>query len=70
MVQGSITEKANSSEQLMEIFERGLAQRHVSSSQTTYESSRSHLVVSIIIESKSKFSGEIVRGKVNIHFIF
>lgn len=64
VVQGAIVHEAGSAEELMELFEKGSASRHVASTKMNAESSRSHLILSIIIESTNKTSGAVVRGKV------
>ena len=61
---GSVVQEASNAEELMEIFEKGSANRHVASTEMNAESSRSHLVLSIVIESTNLTSGAVVKGKV------
>lgn len=61
---GSVVQEANNAGELMEIFDKGSANRHVASTKMNAESSRSHLVLSIVIESTNLTSGAVVKGKV------
>ena len=64
VVTGAVIKEANNADELMQIFETGSASRHIASTKMNAESSRSHLVLSIIIESTNKTSGAVVKGKV------
>lgn len=64
VVIGSVVKEANSSEELMTLFEEGSSSRHVASTKMNAESSRSHLVLSIVIESTNLTSGAVTKGKV------
>ena len=55
---------AADTEQLMKIFDEGSKNRHVASTKMNAESSRSHLIISVIIETTNKVTGAVVRGKV------
>ena len=46
----------------MGIFEEGSQNRHVASTNMNAESSRSHLVIGIIIESINKTNGNVLKG--------
>lgn len=51
-------------EELKNIIYRGLEQRHTSETQMNEESSRSHLILSIIIESTNLQTQSVSKGKV------
>lgn len=51
-------------EELKSIIQRGSEQRHTSETQMNEESSRSHLILSIVIESTNLQTQSIARGKV------
>lgn len=51
VVAGVSMVNVTSADQLMQSLEDGQARRHVSSTQMNRESSRSHLIMSIVIES-------------------
>ena len=51
-------------EELENIIRRGSEQRHTSGTQMNEESSRSHLILSIVIESTNLQTQSIARGKV------
>lgn len=64
VVSGAVIRDASNAEELMQIFEHGSSSRHVASTKMNSESSRSHLILSIIIESTNLTSGAVVKGKV------
>lgn len=51
-------------EELTSIIQRGSEQRHISETQMNEESSRSHLILSIVIESTNLQTQSVARGKV------
>jgi hypothetical protein len=51
-------------EELKSVIQRGSEQRHTSGTQMNEESSRSHLIVSVIIESTNLQTQSVARGKV------
>lgn len=53
-------------EELKNIIQRGSDQRHTSGTQMNEESSRSHLILSIVIESTNLQTQSVARGKVFI----
>lgn len=69
VVGGAVVKEASSAEELMSLFEAGSASRHVASTKMNSESSRSHLVLSIIIESTNLTSGAVVKGKVRLKLV-
>lgn len=54
----------SSHEELKNIIHRGSEQRHTSGTQMNEESSRSHLILSVIIESTNLQTQSVARGKV------
>ena len=54
-------------EELKDIIHRGSEQRHTSGTQMNEESSRSHLILSVIIESTNLQTQSVARGKVKFH---
>lgn len=56
-------------DELKAIISRGSEQRHTAGTQMNDESSRSHLIVSIIIESTNLQTQSLARGKVHIIFV-
>lgn len=65
-VQGSVMMEAATKDELWSIFERGSENRHVASTKMNAESSRSHLILGIIIESTNLTSGAVVKGKISL----
>lgn len=51
-------------EELKSIIHRGSERRHISGTQMNEESSRSHLILSIVIESTNLQTQSVARGKV------
>jgi len=51
-------------EELRSIIHKGSEQRHVSGTQMNEESSRSHLILSVVIESTNLQTQSVARGKV------
>jgi hypothetical protein len=51
-------------EELNNIIQKGSERRHISGTQMNEESSRSHLILSIVIESTNLQSQSVARGKV------
>ncbi|XP_059435497.1 kinesin-like protein KIN-14E isoform X1 [Corylus avellana] len=52
-------------EELLSIIQSGFEQRHTSGTQMNEESSRSHLILSIVIESTNLQTRSVVRGKLS-----
>ena len=51
-------------EELRSVIQKGSDQRHISETQMNEESSRSHLILSIVIESTNLQTQSLARGKV------
>ncbi|GAB4848357.1 Kinesin-like protein KIN-14E [Ancistrocladus abbreviatus] len=64
-VENVTTEHISTYEELRSIIQRGSEQRHVSGTQMNEESSRSHLILSIIIESINFQTQSFARGKLS-----
>ncbi|XP_074649983.1 uncharacterized protein LOC141905115 [Tubulanus polymorphus] len=65
-VQGAEVKIAANAKELNFIFEEGSKNRHVASTKMNAESSRSHLIIGIIIESTNKSTGAVLRGKLSL----
>ncbi|KAK3759215.1 hypothetical protein RRG08_054936 [Elysia crispata] len=65
-VQGSIIKPASSAKELGGLFDDGSNNRHVASTKMNSESSRSHLILSVIIESENLTTGNIMKGKLSL----
>lgn len=64
-VPGAIIVEVTSARQLMDEIVRGQKSRHVSSTQMNRESSRSHLIMSILIESTNLQTQSVSHGKLS-----
>ncbi|KTG44547.1 hypothetical protein cypCar_00006709, partial [Cyprinus carpio] len=65
-VQGAETKEAASSGELFALFEQGCANRHIAATKMNVESSRSHLIVGIMIESRNLTNGSVSFGKLSL----
>lgn len=54
-------------DELKSIIQRGSEQRHTSGTQMNEESSRSHLILSVVIESTNLQTQSVARGKVILY---
>ncbi|ESO96357.1 hypothetical protein LOTGIDRAFT_144011, partial [Lottia gigantea] len=70
VIQGSVLKKASNAKELFALFEEGSKNRHVASTKMNDESSRSHLVIGIVLESTNKVTGQIITGKVGFINIY
>jgi hypothetical protein len=64
-VPGAIVVEVTSARQLMDEIARGQKSRHVSSTQMNRESSRSHLIMSVLIESTNLQTQSVSHGKLS-----
>lgn len=64
-VPGAIIVPVHSARELMNVIEGGLTRRKVSSTQMNRESSRSHLIITICIESTNLQTQNVARGKLS-----
>ncbi|GFN80567.1 kinesin-like protein [Plakobranchus ocellatus] len=65
-VHGSIIKPAANAKELGGLFDEGSLNRHVASTKMNAESSRSHLILSVIIESENLSTGNILKGKLSL----
>ncbi|XP_065843071.1 uncharacterized protein [Oscarella lobularis] len=65
-VQGSVMKSVNSTQELFDLFEAGSQNRHVASTKMNAESSRSHLVFAVIVESTNLSNGQVLKGKLSL----
>ncbi|ELU03973.1 hypothetical protein CAPTEDRAFT_167295 [Capitella teleta] len=66
VVQGAEVKAARHAKELYALFEEGSKTRHVASTKMNDESSRSHLVIGIVIESTNRATGNITKGKLSL----
>ncbi|XP_055080202.1 uncharacterized protein LOC129456525 [Periophthalmus magnuspinnatus] len=64
--QGAETKEASSAQQLYALFQQACANRHIAATKMNVESSRSHLIVGIKVESKNLTNGSISSGKLSL----
>ncbi|XP_067665807.1 uncharacterized protein [Haliotis asinina] len=65
-VQGAVVKEASNTKELFALFEEGSKNRHVASTKMNAESSRSHLVIGIVMESTNKVTGQVLKGKLSL----
>lgn len=58
----------SSFDDLMVVISKGSEQRHTAGTNMNDESSRSHLILSVVIESTNLQTQSLARGKVRIYF--
>ncbi|KAL1274099.1 hypothetical protein QQF64_026913 [Cirrhinus molitorella] len=64
--QGAETKEAASAGELFALFEQGCANRHIAATKMNIESSRSHLIIGIMIESRNLTNGSVSFGKLSL----
>ncbi|TMS03775.1 Kinesin-like protein KIN-14E [Larimichthys crocea] len=64
--QGAETKEASSAQELYALFQQACANRHISATKMNVESSRSHLLVGIMVESKNLTNGSVCKGKLSL----
>ncbi|XP_030000083.1 putative LOC110439812 homolog [Sphaeramia orbicularis] len=64
--QGAQTKEASSAQELYALFQQACANRHISATKMNVESSRSHLIVGIKVESKNLTNGSVSTGKLSL----
>ena len=65
-VDGAMTKKVISALELLALFEQGSKARTTASTKMNADSSRSHLITSIVIQLINKRSGRITNGKLTL----
>ncbi|XP_005111503.1 myosin-2 heavy chain [Aplysia californica] len=65
-VHGAIVKPASDAKELNTLFEQGSVNRHTASTKMNAESSRSHLILSIVLESTNKTTGTVMKGKLSL----
>jgi hypothetical protein len=65
-VENSVTVKAATAKHMLQLLSEGVAKRHVASTKMNHESSRSHLIFSILIKCKSKVDDSETVGKLTL----
>ena len=64
-VPGATVIEVTSARELISTIEKGQLRRHVGSTQMNRESSRSHLIMSIVIEATNSQTQAVTRGKLS-----
>lgn len=64
-VPGATLVKVDNAKQLLSAIEKGQQRRHVGETQMNRESSRSHLIMSVVIESTNLQTQSVTRGKLS-----
>ncbi|XP_073716988.1 uncharacterized protein [Misgurnus anguillicaudatus] len=64
--QGAETKEAASAGELFALFEQGCANRHIAATKMNVESSRSHLIIGIMIKSSNLTNGSVSYGKLSL----
>ncbi|CAL8330262.1 unnamed protein product [Arctogadus glacialis] len=64
--QGAETKQATSAPELLALFQQACANRHISSTKMNSESSRSHLIMGIMVESRNLTNGSLSCGKLSL----
>ena len=67
-IQNAVIRTAASSGELYQCFEDGSKNRHVASTKMNAESSRSHLIIGVVLETTNLATGAVLRGKVVVIF--
>jgi len=65
VIKNVFVREINNMDQCNDVFEKGLGQRKTRKTNMNDESSRSHLIFSIVIESTNKLSGKKQKGKLS-----
>ena len=65
-VEGGVRKTARTLKELMAALDAGLEQRAVAETGLNAASSRSHLLVSLVLKSSNRRSGRVVRGKLTL----
>ncbi|XP_064618815.1 myosin-9-like isoform X3 [Lineus longissimus] len=63
---GAEVKQVSSAKELYTVFDEGSKNRHVASTMMNAESSRSHLIIGVVIESTNRTSGNVMRGKLSL----
>ncbi|XP_034025701.1 kinesin-like protein KIN-14I isoform X2 [Thalassophryne amazonica] len=64
--QGAEKKQASSAQELYVLFQQACANRHISATKMNVESSRSHLIVGVMVESKNLTNGSVSSGKLSL----
>lgn len=62
-ISGAVTKQVSSAAELYRHFEAGSSNRHVAATNMNSESSRSHLIIGIVITSTNLATGAVLNGK-------
>jgi hypothetical protein len=65
-VEGGTVQRTSTMQELIRVMEKGIKSRSTSATQMNAESSRSHLIMMMVIRSTNRRSGETIRGKLTL----
>ncbi|XP_071166574.1 uncharacterized protein [Mytilus edulis] len=65
-VKGAVIKEAHNSKELFALFQEGSEHRHTASTKMNDESSRSHLIISLVLETTNKMTGQTAKGKLSL----
>ena len=68
-IKNAVIKEAQSPEELMDLFTQGNLLRHVGSTRMNAESSRSHSIFAIMVESYDPSTKKTVKGKLYVIFL-
>ncbi|KAK2837522.1 hypothetical protein Q5P01_014734 [Channa striata] len=64
--QGAETKEVSNAQELYALFQQACANRHISATKMNVESSRSHLIIGIMVESRNLTNGSVSTGKLSL----
>ncbi|XP_052100281.1 putative protein tag-278 isoform X1 [Mytilus californianus] len=65
-VKGAVIKEAHNAKELFALFQEGSVNRHTASTKMNDESSRSHLIISLVLETTNKMTGQTAKGKLSL----
>jgi len=66
VIQGAVVKQAMNADEMWKRFDEGSKNRHVASTKMNAESSRSHLIIGIVMETTNLTTGSVLRGKLSL----
>lgn len=65
-IKNAVIKEARSANELMDLFRQGNAERHVGATKMNAESSRSHSIFAIMVESYDSTTKKTITGKLSL----
>ena len=66
VIQNAVIKDVTNAEELQSVFDEGSKNRHTACTKMNAESSRSHLVIGIVVETTNVTTGAVLKGKVGL----